>query len=237
VDLATGKSDTVLSGQSVSAYVISRDEKDVAFTTRDGGGASQIWLAPLDRRTPPRLIARDGDQMSFGAAGELIFRSLKENNALVRIKTDGTGRERLPTISVVEKGDVSPDGEWVIVRAPGAIKGAVQATLALPVRGGAPKIICYTCSATWSTDGKFFYVGSNRSASPTSAGKTLAIPVPAGKSLPDLPAAGINVVDGAVGLPGAVIIEDGLIVPGPDPSTYLFTRADSQRNLFRIPLH
>jgi hypothetical protein len=114
---------------------------------------------------------------------------------------------------------------------------AVLATLTIPIHGGAPKIICYTCSATWSTDGKFFYVGSNQSALATSAGKTLAIPVPAGRSLPDLPAAGINVADGAVELRGAVTIEDGLIVPGPDPSTYLFTRADSQRNLFRIPLH
>ncbi|MET0213854.1 MAG: hypothetical protein ABW292_12660, partial [Vicinamibacterales bacterium] len=111
------------------------------------------------------------------------------------------------------------------------------ATLAVPVNGGASRIICFACSATWSADGKFFYVGNNLSASATSVGKTLAIPVPAGKSLPDLPAAGISVADGAVELRGAVTIEDGLIVPGPDPSTYLFTRADSQRNLFRIPLH
>ena len=237
VDLASGKSDTVLSGQSVTNYAISRDEKDVAFTTTDSAGTSQIWLAPLDRRTSPRLIASAGDSVSFGAAGELIFRSLGENNALVRIKTDGTGRERIPTVSVLAKGDVSPDGEWVIIRAPGTGKDAVLATLAIPIHGGAPKIICYTCSATWSPDGKFFYVGSNQSASATSAGKTFAIPVPAGKSLPDLPAAGISVADGAVGLQGAVTIQDGLIVPGPDPSTYLFTRADSQRNLFRIPLH
>ena len=47
-------------------YVISRDEKEVAFTTMDSGGESQIWLASLDRRTPPRLIARAGDQVSFG---------------------------------------------------------------------------------------------------------------------------------------------------------------------------
>ena len=66
VDLASGKSDTVLSGQSVTDYVISRDEKEVAFTTRDSSGASQIWLAPLDRRTPPRLIASAGDHVSFG---------------------------------------------------------------------------------------------------------------------------------------------------------------------------
>jgi hypothetical protein len=105
------------------------------------------------------------------------------------------------------------------------------------VAGRVPRILCYTCSAGWSADGKFFYVGSNQSASPTSRGTTLAISVPAGKSLPDLPAAGISVADGVVGLSGAVTIEEGLIVPGPDPSTDLFTRTDSQRNLFRIPLH
>jgi hypothetical protein len=33
------------------------------------------------------------------------------------------------------------------------------------------------------------------------------------------------------------MIEEGLISPGPDPSTSVFTKADSQRNLFRIPLH
>ena len=181
VDLASGKSDTVLSGQSVTAYVISRDEKDVAFTTRDGSGESQIWLAPLDRRTPPRLIARAGDQVSFGPPGELIFRSLGESNALVRIKTDGTGRERISTESVLNKRDVSPDGEWVIISAPGTTKDAVLATLAVPINGGVPKTICYACSATWSPDGTFFYVGSDRSAFSTSAGRTLAIPVPAGQ--------------------------------------------------------
>jgi eukaryotic-like serine/threonine-protein kinase len=232
VDLASGKSDIVLSGQSVTHFVISRDEKEVAFTTRDGSGESKIWLAPLDRRTPPRLIAKAGDQVSFGAAGELIFRSLGQSNAVVRIKTDGTGRERIPTASVLEKDDVSPDGEWVIIRALESVKDAVFATFAVPIHGGVPKIICHVCSAAWSSDGKFFYV-----AFPISAGKTLAIPVPDGKSLPDLPAAGISLADGTVGLPGALTIENGLIVPGPNPSTYLFIRTDSQRNLFRIPLH
>ena len=231
VDLATGKSDIVLSGQSVTSYVISRDEQDVAFTTIDGDGASQIWLAPIDRRMPPRLVANAGDQVSFGGPGELIFRSLSENNALVRIKTDGTGRERIPTVSVLQKGEVSPDGEWVIIEAPAVGRFAV------PIHGGASRKVCRTCSAGWSQDGRFFYVGSDRSAAPTSAGQTLAIPVPADSSLPDPPAAGLSIADWAARLPGVLTIEDGLISPGPSPSTYLFTRTDSQRNLFRVPLH
>ena len=121
VDLASGKTDSVLPGVSVADYDISRDEKEVAFTTTDSGGESQIWLAPLDRRTPPRLIARAGDQVSFGADGDLVFRSLEATtNVLVRIKKDGSGRERVTTVPVLDKFGVSPDGEWVIVFSPGA---------------------------------------------------------------------------------------------------------------------
>ncbi len=233
VDLATGKSDTLLSGQSVTAYAISRDEKEVAFTTTNADGASQIWLAPLDRRTPPRLIVDNGDQVSFGAPGELIFRSLAKGNELARIKTDGTGFERIPTASFLEKGEVSPDGEWVIIKAPATSGNPVAETLAVPIRGGVPTTVCRadadTCTAGWSPDGSGFYVGDPM--------KTFAIPVPSGKVLPELPVGGITELKRAMAIPGTRMIEAGLISPGSDPSTYVFTKADSQRNLFRIPLH
>jgi hypothetical protein len=51
-----------------------------------------------------------------------------------------------------------------------------------------------------------------------------------------LPAEGVD-PGAAVGPPGARIIENGSISPGADPSTYVFTKTDQQRNLFRIPLH
>jgi hypothetical protein len=66
---------------------------------------------------------------------------------------------------------------------------------------------------------------------------SVAIPVPPGKSLPDLPAGGIDLAAPQVAIPGARVIDHDLISPGPDPSTYVFTRTDLQRNLFRIPLH
>jgi hypothetical protein len=98
VDLGSGKTDSVLSGASVRDYDISRDEKEVAFTTMESDGESQIWLASLDRRKPPRQIARAGDQVSFGADGDLVFRSLEEKtNWLVRIKKDGREREKITT--------------------------------------------------------------------------------------------------------------------------------------------
>jgi serine/threonine protein kinase/Tol biopolymer transport system component len=233
VDLATGKSDTLLSGQSITDYAMSRDETEVAFTTTNADGQSQVWLAPLDLRTPPRLVVEKGDQVSFGAPGELIFRSRMEGSALARIRTDKTGFERIQTVSFLEKGHVSPDGQWVIIRAPATSDRPVLETLAVPIRGGVPTTVCRadadTCTAGWFPDGRFFYVGD-----PT---QTFAIPVPSGRALPDLPVGGITELKQALAIPGTRMISEGLISPGSDPSTYVFTRADSQRNLFRIPLH
>ena len=197
----------------------------------------------LDRRTPPLQIARAGDQVSFAADGHLVFRSLEEQtNALVRIKKDGSEREQITTPPVLDKSGVSPDGEWVLIGSPGAGVDAVTATFAVPIHdGGRPKKICApSCQAGWSSDGKFFYVSMDLSAaasSPGTPGKTLAIPVPAGTSLPDLPASGIDRTAGVVTLPGARLIESVSLSTGPDPSTYVFTKTELQRNLFRIPLH
>jgi eukaryotic-like serine/threonine-protein kinase len=236
VDLGSGKTDTVLPGVSIMDYEISRDETEVVFTTKESGGESQIWLASLDRRKPPRLIARGGDQVSFGADGDLIFRSLEEkSNGLVRIKKDGKERDRITTLPVLDKFGVSPDGEWVIIASPEAGEDAIGATLAVPIRGGSPQKICVPdCPAGWSADGRFFYVENFAKESANSLGKTLAIPVPAGKSLPNLP---IDLSASGVTPKASRLIERTAISPGPDPSTYVFIKTDLQRNLFRIPLH
>jgi len=230
VDLASGKSDRVLTGFSATDYDISPDEKEVVFTTTDSEGGSQIWLAALDRRTPPRQIAQSGDQVSFGADGDIVFRSREEKtNVLARIKKDGSGRERISAAPVLNKYGVSPDGKWAVIQSPESDK-AGSAAFVVPLSGGAPQKICGGFQAFWSSDGRFFYYQP-------SPGKTLAIPVPAGKSLPDLPCSGISAAAAEGVVPGATVLEHTLVSPGPDPSTYVFTRTDNQRNLFRIPLH
>jgi hypothetical protein len=242
VDLASGKIDSLLPGISVTDYDISSDDKEVAFTTTDSSGEPQIWLASLDRRTPPRQIARAGDEVSFSADGHLVFRSLEANtNRLIRIRKDGVGPERITTAPLLNKYVVSPDGEWVIIGSPGAGVDAVPATLAVPIRGSGPprKVCAPSCQAGWSSDGKFFYVSLDPSnvTSPATPGKVLAIPVPAGNALPELPVSGINVATAVAELPGTRVIEHGSLLTGPDPSTFVFTKTDLQRNLFRIPLH
>jgi hypothetical protein len=116
-------------------------------------------------------------------------------------------------------------------------------TLAVPTHGGAPRRICRqgNCLATWSSDGRFFYVlhsaFNTGNTAMLAAGRTVAIPVPRGKSLPDLPADGLDLAAQRVAAPGSRMIDHDLISPGPDPSIYVFTKTDLQRNLFRIPLH
>jgi serine/threonine protein kinase len=235
MDLASGKSESLLPGVSVADYDISPDENQVTYTRLERGVEPQIWLASLDRNTPPRQIGR-GDQPSFAAGENVVFRSVEaETNLLVRIKKDGTGREQLAPPEIYDKLDVSPDGEWVLVHSAGLATREGNPVFAVPIRGGAPKTVCpHVCDAAWSSDGSLFYVKFDPD---NLLGKTLVLPVPAGKSLPDLPPSGIDGGAGGVALPGARVIDVLTLATGPGPSTFVFTKTDYQRNLFRIPLH
>lgn len=72
-------------------------------------------MPSLDRRSSPRLVTRSGDHASFGANGEVVFRQLDERvNYLARVNKDGSGRQRISSIAVIDKQGVSPDGEWVM---------------------------------------------------------------------------------------------------------------------------
>jgi Tol biopolymer transport system component len=239
IDLASGNSESVLPGWSMGFYDVSPDESQVAFTNRRDGGQLTIWLASLDRRSPPREITRGGDQVSFGPNGALIFRQQDKNaNYLYRINRDGSGRERILSTPILNKAGASPDGEWVIVNralteadAAQASGGARAETVAVPLRGGTPRRICaFNClpGSTWSPDGRFLYIAAGQ-------GRTTVLPVPPGQSLPDLPASGISSPDAALSMPGARAIEQAAI-PGANPSVYVFLKTELRRNLFRIHL-
>ena len=229
MDLESGKVDRLLPGTSVTDCDISSDEKEVAYTTQ-AGGESQIWLASLDRHAPPHLVARKGDEVSFGSRGELFFRSLEDQrNYLSRIKIDGTGRARISDTPIATKFGVSPGGEWVSA-------GTVTDVRAFSTRGDGTRIICtYGCPVAWSSDGRTLYLATDTSGS--TAGTTLAIPLAPGKLLPDLPVAGISSRADRLNVRGIQVLGHGNLRPGPDPSTYVFTKHDFQANLFRIPLH
>ena len=73
--------------------------------------------------------------------------------------------------------------------------------------------------------------------SESTAGATLAIPLPPGKVLPDLPVSGISSRADRLDTRGIQVLRHGNLRPGSDTSTFVFTKHDFQGNLFRIPLH
>ncbi len=138
---------------------------------------------------------------------------------------------------VLNKLGRSLDAEWVIALVARDEQGIGAETLAIPQRGGAPVRICaLACETNWSPDGRFLYISLQGGSLGPRAGRTLAIPVPPGRALPELPVDGIPFDSDWTGPPGTRVIERIDLVPGLDPSSYVFVKTDFQRNLFRIPL-
>jgi Tol biopolymer transport system component len=226
-DRASGRSNPSLAGVSMIDFDLSSDGQMVAFTA-GGGQRGQIFIAPLDGSAPPRLVVSGGDTVSFGAPGELIFRQLGPRaNYLARVKTDGTGLERILEQTIVDKHGVSPDGAWAVV--------SENSTFVVSLRNGIRKPLCLgLCRPSWSPDGAYLYVTSN--FDPTSTGNTLVLPVPRGQGLPDLPSSGLD-PNADEKIPGVRVIKQGWLFPGPDLDTYAYVKSEFVGNLFRIPLH
>jgi DNA-binding winged helix-turn-helix (wHTH) protein/Tol biopolymer transport system component len=235
----SGRSEVALSGFSIREYDISRDEKEVVFSTRPAGQASQLWLAPLDRSAPPHRIAATGEDVPhFGANGQVLFR-LNDGKAhyLAQMGRDGANRRTVFPFPVTHIMAVSPDGRYVILFGV-ALDPKISAveTMAIPVAGSPSRKICHNCEATWSPDGKYLYVGIDPPSFAHPTGTMAAIPVPAGEILPPLPELGIGGEADALAIPGSKIVEQGSIAAGPDPSIYAYVKSAVHSNLFRIRL-
>ena len=233
MDLATEKSDRVLPDFSVVDYAVSPDEREVAVTTRAADRSLEIWVAALDRRTAPRRIAQGGDKVAFGADRSLVFRSIEGHvNFITRIGLDGQNRVRLSDINATDTVGTSPDGQWASVV--GRSAGDQTGTMVLPIRGGEPKLLCFDrCAPAWSPDAASLYLAIGVRRSP---GPILVVPLPPGRAFPDFPAGTSDAATAWRTLPGARMIERPLSIPGLDGSTYVATKTDERRNLFRVPL-
>jgi DNA-binding winged helix-turn-helix (wHTH) protein len=235
IDLASGKSDRPLPGVSVRDFDISRDELEVAYTERTVTGESEIWLAPLDHGRPPLQVTSAGDEVSFGASDDLIFRGFEEtHNFLTRVRKDGTGRARVMDQPILDKQAVSPDGAWALVAAPAAENGS-PGVVAIPLDRGEPRVLCGGyCGGHWSPDGRFFYIDTEIGSTP---GRTLEYPMAPGQSLPDLPAVTRDNLDQALNMPGVHLVKRTLFTPSRDPMAWAFVKQQFRGNLFQIPLH
>jgi hypothetical protein len=222
-------------------YDISPDLKNVAFTDRTDG-AMAIFIAAVDRGSPPHLLAKDGDNVSFAGGTEVVFRQLGEKNGyLARIHTDGTGLARITETPIASKMGSSPDGEWAV--AAGLTDPSKPAgTYAVSLRNGSRRSLCAgPCMVKWSLDSKLLFLTLSRASSDArnslaASGRTLVIPLPRGLAGAAIPEAGFNLVSDQE-LAGIQVIRQEELSPAFDANTYAYTAAEFQGNLFRIPLH
>jgi Tol biopolymer transport system component len=138
-DVGSGHSEPLAPGFQPLDYAISRDSRQVVMEASDSEGKPRLWVAPFDRRSPPRQIpGAEGRNAHFGPSGEVFFRSTVGSSAFVyRVRPDGTGLRKALEQPVLNLGGVSPDGRWIYAWARNPATG-LSAVQMFPLAGGSP---------------------------------------------------------------------------------------------------
>lgn len=136
-------------------FDVSDDAKAVVYSVQAPGKPSKVWVAPIDRSSPPQLVfASGGDSPHFGREGRIVFRSFDgTDHYLQQINLDGSGHSRVVPYPIGNLFFISPDRRWIttVTTMPDGISG----TYAVPIGGGTPQRICSGCPVMWAPDGKF----------------------------------------------------------------------------------
>jgi len=229
-DVESRRVDVLLPGVRTVDYDVSPDGQRVVVEAMDPDGASRLWIAAVDRQSPPRQIPNlEGRQPRFGRGGEIYFRRQDGPAAFVYVVgEDGTGVRRVIEQPIMLTGNVSPDGRWIT----GWTGVEAAGWHAFPLHGGAPRAFGNTRNATawqWSARGDAMVFHSD------AGDTTYLVPLAAGEMFPPFPREGLHSEKDVAALPGARKLEGGA-APGPSPDVYAFLRQTIQRNLHRIPI-
>ena len=250
VDLESGASEAVLPGFAIADLSLSGDGKQMVFSaleansgrphsTGDPGNFS-LWIAPLDRSAPPRLLQRSANRGRFTPEFIYYVKRTADGSYAHRIRPDGTGDERIWPEKIITMS-TSPDGRFLATSVP-VSKATVEWTLQIvDWRRGRVQRVCDDAVAWWSDDGKQFAIaGGVGKAVPNAATYVVSLAVP--NSIPELPANGFADISEFAKLKNARAIlpsgegRVGAIWLGRKPDTYAYVRETVQRNLYRIPL-
>jgi Tol biopolymer transport system component/tRNA A-37 threonylcarbamoyl transferase component Bud32 len=235
-ELDSGRSEALLSGFAVGlagphsqSYDISPDGRQVVVASPDSGGKLRLWLAPLDRRSPPRQIPNiEGEQPTFGATGEVFFRRVEGTSAfLYRVQQNGSELRKASDLPVVGILGASPNRNWLVL-------GTGRGMVIFRVDGGAPLLTQLPPMALgWSGDGKYLFV-QNRVLKKVD--KAYVFPLAPGRPVPESIIHGLPSEPEILKLPGVRVIASPYVEPGPTADIYAVTRESVQRNLYRVPV-
>jgi Tol biopolymer transport system component len=241
-DLQSGRSEPLVRGFKALDYDISPDGRQVVMEAADRDGKPRLWLAPLDRSSPPRQIPNVvGTSPRFGPGDEIFFRSRAEGSSqeqgmagspgfVYRARLDGTGARKALEQEILMFWGVSPDGGWISAFAP--LPGnSPPLTQAFPLDGNPPVVIGLV-PTVWSRPAwarSVWFV-------PIFGDRTYVVPLAPSQILPPIPAGGFHSEDEIASLPGAIGLPAWPVVAGPSADVYAYFRGAIQQNLYRIPI-
>jgi hypothetical protein len=238
-------------------FDLSSDDRTILLVSGSDDPAKQgIWVAPLDRSAAPRRVFEGiTDRAYFDPAGNIYFPQIENRGRFLhRLRApDYVTNERVADDPLFYVFSISPGGEWVIAIATFEGNGnhplggqlVAISTRGLPTRvvcsfcsnGGGPARV-YAPSMSWTRDGRLLlvsgqYIGHGGLNGPP---RTIAIPVPPGQPLPDLPAGGVSTVEDLLKIAGARTIPKPNVLPGASTGQLFFYESTVVRNLYRVLL-
>jgi eukaryotic-like serine/threonine-protein kinase len=245
MNAATGETAPAVPGRVMANYSISHDGRRVVFTSAESLSGDGVWIADLDRRTPPRQLTHNGEfRAFFGAPGEIVYMNQGSVRHLYRMKEDGSGAEMISPEPVANLIAVSPDGRWAAALVPATESGGGTRTKFISLRGERSMLVC--CSTgfgpnrvqaplyNWSPDGRSMFVALQYFGQNTA--KTVVLPYRSGTPLEVLWPAGLQSESDVAANPGAKTINEANVFPASTASAYLSWRRVTQSNLYQIPL-
>lgn len=234
VDLASGQTEAVFRGFSISSFSIEPNGKRIAFVGAEKG-EPHLWVASLDHRASPQVLPPKSIG-NYRFTADYIYYVERSDKYLHRIRPDGSNDERL------WQGDfwtttVSPTGRYLAItlRAPEMQAGPRTSTQILDWRTGRTVPVCHNCVAWWSEDGNWLAIAAQSGAGEETA--TYLVPIRGRTEVPELPPGGLTQPADAAKINGAhVIREPGGIALGRTVDSYAVLRETVHRNLYRIPI-
>jgi eukaryotic-like serine/threonine-protein kinase len=238
-ELSGGKGERVVSaaailpGATLEFYDVSHDGKQVAFSMKDQNGISHVWLSPTDHHSSPRQLASvtSQDTPRFLPNGDLVLRSTEgEHNFIYFTRPDGSERRQISPDPILDLHSLSPDGRWVTAFNRGTDAEHAGGVSAIPLDGGPPIRVCNTyCLPRWDLSGKFFWLFF------PVTGETYMLPVNPSRGLPDFPPGGIN-AEADLKKDKRIVVIHQQIDSAVGSNYYSYTRQNTRRNIYRIPL-
>ncbi len=248
VNLATGDKERALPGRVMANYSVSPDVRRVVFTSSGNETGDGVWIADLDRRSPPRQLTRGGEfRAFFGSPGEIVYMNQGEVRHLYRMKEDGSGTEMIVPDQITYLVTVSPDGRWAVALVPRTATGGGTRVQMISLRGEQSMFVCNEECAigfgpnrvqapmfNWSMDGKSLFVGLQYFGIRTQ--RTVVLPYRSGVPLETLWPKGLASEKDVAANPGAKTLNEANAFPATGSSAYLFWRRATQSNLYRVAL-